>query len=140
MDNKYLKKQQKPIELILFRQIASYLATPSFIVDKDETVIFCNKAAEEILRINFSERDEINVEEWSKLFKIQDEKGHPADKFFGKELLRSQHFYIESQDGKLKKIHIITLRIMNQMEEFCGHVCFFQESPFQEILFQEIVP
>lgn len=111
MNNKYLEKQQKPIEIILFRQISSLLGTPSFIVDKNDTVIFCNEPAEEILGIKFSERGEISALDWSKIFKIKENQGRIT---------------IESKEGKFKEITLTKLPIVSQMKEILGSIIFFE--------------
>ncbi len=131
--SKYLEKTQKPIELILFRQVTSYLATPSFMLDKNETVIFCNKAAEEVLGINFSELDEIHAEDILKKIKTRDKKAVSISKLIskkgpGRETIMNMHCLIETQEGQLINIVLSVLPIVNLMEEFCGSIFFFEET------------
>ena len=59
---------QRPIELILVRQLASYLATPMFIVDADGTLVYYNEAAEELVGRRFEETTEMAREEWLAAF------------------------------------------------------------------------
>ena len=56
---------QREIELILTRQLASYLAMPIFIVDPDGTLIFYNEPAEQILGHRFDETGEMAAHEWA---------------------------------------------------------------------------
>ena len=50
---------QKPIELILMRQLASTLAMPIFLVDADGTLAFYNEPAERVLGMRFEETGEM---------------------------------------------------------------------------------
>jgi PAS domain-containing protein len=68
---------QREIEVILTRQLASYLAMPMFIVDPKGTLIFYNEAAELILGRRFEEAGEMPASEWSVAFTATDEKGVP---------------------------------------------------------------
>ena len=68
---------QKEIEVILTRQLASYLAMPIFIVDPQGTLIFYNEPAEAILGRRFEETGEMPVSEWAAVFNPTDESGAP---------------------------------------------------------------
>ena len=70
---------QHDIEVILFRQLASSLAMPIFIVDPDGTLIFYNEPAEAILGSRFEETGEMEIGEWSNTFSPTDEHGHKID-------------------------------------------------------------
>jgi PAS domain-containing protein len=66
---------QKPIELILARQLASYLAMPIFLVDAAGTLVFYNEPAERILGRRFDETGEMSAEEWAAVFAPTDDAG-----------------------------------------------------------------
>ncbi|HJQ83988.1 MAG TPA: PAS domain-containing protein [Candidatus Binatia bacterium] len=66
---------QKPIELILMRQVASYLALPVFIVDDAGTLVFYNEAAERIIGKRFEETGEMPATEWGTVFVPTDDRG-----------------------------------------------------------------
>ena len=46
---------QQPIELILFRQLATTLAVPVFLVDERGDLVFLNEAAERLLGVRFDD-------------------------------------------------------------------------------------
>ncbi len=56
------------IEIILMRQLASYLAVPILIVDRDRDLLFFNESAEPILGRRFEETGQIQRGEWTKIF------------------------------------------------------------------------
>jgi PAS domain-containing protein len=68
---------QKPIELILARQLATYLAMPIFLVDAEGTLVFYNEPAERILGRRFDETGEMSAAEWASAFTPTDESGRP---------------------------------------------------------------
>jgi len=68
---------QKPIEVILMRQLASYLPIPIFLVDADGTLLFYNEPAEPLLGRRFDEAGEMNLDVWSTIFLPTDEHGAP---------------------------------------------------------------
>jgi PAS domain-containing protein len=68
---------QQEIEIILVRQLASYLAMPIFVVDPEGTLVFYNEPAESILGRRFEETGEMPMSEWSTIFEPTDEAGVP---------------------------------------------------------------
>ncbi len=68
---------QKEIELILLRQWASYMATPIWIADSDENLLYFNEPAEAILGLRFDEAPELTLEELPAYFQLTTEDGTP---------------------------------------------------------------
>jgi PAS domain-containing protein len=68
---------QRSIEIVLMRQLASYLAVPILIVDRDLDLLFFNESAEPILGRRFEETGEIQRGKWSRLFQLADANGVP---------------------------------------------------------------
>ena len=68
---------QKEIEVILTRQLASYLAMPIIIIDSAGTLLFYNEPAEVILGMRFEETGELSADEWAQTLVVTDEQGIP---------------------------------------------------------------
>ena len=68
---------QQPLELILLRQLASYLAVPIWVADAEGNLIYYNEPAEGVLGRRFDEAGEISLAEVGGLFEICDEDGNP---------------------------------------------------------------
>jgi PAS domain-containing protein len=68
---------QQAIEIVLMRQLASYLAVPILIVDRNLDLLFFNESAEPILGRRFDETGEIHRGEWTRLFRPADANGAP---------------------------------------------------------------
>ena len=59
---------QKPLELILARNLMSALSTPAFLVDEGGVLVFYNEAAGALLGKRFEELGTVGAEEWGSLF------------------------------------------------------------------------
>jgi PAS domain-containing protein len=68
---------QRPLELILARNLMSALSTPAFLVDEGGLLVFYNKAAGVLLGKRFEELGTVGPEEWGALFGPFDEAGNP---------------------------------------------------------------
>jgi PAS domain-containing protein len=66
----------KDVELILARQLASYISTPMVIVDPELNVVFYNESAEPILGSRFDETGEMPATVWARA-EFTDESGTP---------------------------------------------------------------
>jgi PAS domain-containing protein len=82
---------QKPLELILARNLMSALSTPAFLVDEGGLLVFYNEAAGTLLGKGFDEVGHVGPTEWGGLFGPYDElpvvravrRGRPAHASFG---------------------------------------------------------
>jgi PAS domain-containing protein len=70
-------RPQKHLALILARELASQLATATFIADASGELVFYNEPAEEILGRTFAEAGPMPAESWGELFKLEDLDGNP---------------------------------------------------------------
>ena len=70
---------QRPLELILARNLMAGLSTPAFLVDEEAVVVFYNEAAGALLGRRFEEAGRMRPEEWSTAFGPIDSFGKPID-------------------------------------------------------------
>jgi PAS domain-containing protein len=68
---------QRAVELILMRQLASYLSVPVLIIGPDEMLIYYNEAAEAIVGQPYSEGETIMLNDIVSMFQVTDESGQP---------------------------------------------------------------
>jgi PAS domain-containing protein len=66
---------QKPLELILARNLMSALSTPAFLVDEGGLLVFYNEAAGTLLGKGFDEVGHVGPSEWGGLFGPYDPAG-----------------------------------------------------------------
>ena len=66
---------QKPLELILARNLLSSLSTAAFLVAEDAELLFYNEAAGALVGRRFEETGAMPADEWSRHFGPLDEEG-----------------------------------------------------------------
>lgn len=59
---------QKPLELILARNLLASLSTPAFLIDAPGEIVFYNDAAGVLLGRRFEESGKLSAEEWTSTF------------------------------------------------------------------------
>ena len=67
---------QKPIELILARNLISGLSTPAFLVDAGGVIVFYNEAAGKLLGVRFEEFGRAGPDQWGSAFGPFDQDGN----------------------------------------------------------------
>jgi PAS domain-containing protein len=124
------------VELILVRQLASYLTLPMFVVDTKGTLIFFNEPAEDLLGRRFDETGELVVEEWSTVFEPTDAHGAPllADELPLVVALREQRpahgrFWINGLTGEPRELEVTAFPIVGQSGRELGAVALFWREP-----------
>lgn len=68
---------QRPLELILARNLLSSLSTPAFLANRTNDIIFYNEAAGALLGRRFEESGTMSAAEWVNDFGPVDERGEP---------------------------------------------------------------
>lgn len=76
-DRKGPPAAQKPLELILARNLLTSLSTPAFLVDSDAAIVFYNEAAAALLGRSFEDVGRMTAEEWTSAFGPLDTDGQP---------------------------------------------------------------
>ncbi len=125
---------QRAVEIILMRQLASYLAMPIFLVDPSGNLLFYNEPAEALLGCRFDETGELPAAHWASLFKATDSAGVPlpADELPLVTALRTKHpahrdFWIVGLDGQRRHLKLTAFPLVGQAARFLGAVALFWE-------------
>jgi PAS domain-containing protein len=126
---------QQPIELILLKQVASYLALPIFVVNPDGDLLFYNEPAEEILGRRYDETGELSLAVWTVLFKPESADGEalPPDRLplvMALSERRPAHggFDIVGLDGKRRSLSVTAIPLVGLGDRFLGAVALFWEA------------
>jgi PAS domain-containing protein len=72
-------RTQKPLELILARNLLTSISTPAFLVDSDAAVVFYNEAAAALLGRSFEDAGRMSADQWTEAFGPLDKDGAPID-------------------------------------------------------------
>jgi PAS domain-containing protein len=125
---------QREIELILTRQLASYLAMPIFIVDADGTLVFYNESAEPILGQRFEETGEMPAGEWANRFRTVDDDGNSISPerlplVIALNEKRPAHllFWIQGLDNVRRRIETTAVPLIGQAGRHLGAIAIFWE-------------
>src|SRR6187431_3318701 len=110
---------QRPLELILARNLMSALSTPAFLVDEGGLLVFYNEAAGMLLGKRFEELGTVGPEEWGSIFGPFDEEGDPLpyDELPLVIAVRNGHpahadFEIRSADGTRHTVEVSAFPIL----------------------------
>lgn len=125
---------QKPIELILMRQLASSLVTPVFLVDVAGTLIFYNEPAEELLGLRFDETGEMPAGEWATRWEPTAGDGTPLPPealplMMAIAQRRPAHgtFWIRRHDGGRRRIQVTAIPFVATPDRLLGAAAVFRE-------------
>jgi PAS domain-containing protein len=126
---------QQAVELILMRQLASYLTVPIFIAGADERLVFYNEAAEKLIGRSYDEAGQMALVQLPKLFATTNLDGSPLK---AKDLpitialreRRPAHSRIRFRglDGNDREIDITAFPLEGQAGRHVGAVAIFWES------------
>ncbi len=129
---------QQPIELILTRQWASYLAVPVWIVGENGDLLYYNEPAEAVVGRRYDEAGEMPAEELDRIFKTTAEDGSPIQSEslpinIALSERRPVHLALRIQglDGVWRKIAVSAFPLEGQGGRRLGAVAFFWELPEQ---------
>jgi PAS domain-containing protein len=126
---------QKPIELILMRQLAGSLATPVFLVDEVGTLVYYNEPAERVLGMRFEETGEMPASEWMTRWQPADERGVPIPPErlpLGIAVVQEHpahgEFSIEVADRPRRHIAVTAIPLVGHNGSVLGAAAFFWET------------
>lgn len=127
------ERRPKHLVLILAREFASNLATPTLIADDQGRVVYFNEAAEEVIGTTFAEAGERPLDEFSASFaprtRNSDEplpaETRPARIAFDQRRAAHEQFRITSRDGVERDVAVTAFPLFAHADEFVGIVAIF---------------
>jgi PAS domain-containing protein len=126
---------QKAVEIILTKQLASYLAMPVFLVDPEGNLLYYNEPAEAVLGHRYEEHGELTADEWSTMWRQIDEEGEPVPPeelplmvALTKRQPSHRHMTITGLDGIRRRIEVTAFPIEGQGGRHLGAVAILWET------------
>jgi PAS domain-containing protein len=126
---------QKAVEVILMRQLASYLAMPILLFDPAGTLLFYNEPVEAISGLRFDETGEIKLEELSSMLHLTTEDGSPLPlearpSVIALQQKRASHavFWMVGADGVRRKVEATGFPLQGQGGRHLGAVVILWEA------------
>ena len=126
---------QQSVEMILVRQLASYLFVPVIVVDTTETIVFYNEPAERILGVRFEETGRIGPEEVERLIELSDdpaagpdEAGRPmATALQQRRPAHARRWLLRRGDRVRLQVELTAFPVIDQEDRLLGAVAMFWE-------------
>jgi PAS domain-containing protein len=125
-------RRQKHLVLILAREFASNLATPTLVADDQGKLVFYNEAAESVVGRPFAEVGEMPLDEWSASFEPRTPDSEPlaperTPTRIALEQRRAAHedLRITSVDGVERDVAVTAFPLFAHADEFVGIVAIF---------------
>jgi PAS domain-containing protein len=135
-DLSHQEQRQRPIELILLRQLASYLDMPIFVIDGEGRLAYYNEPAEPLLGVRFDQVGTMEMADWLAAFRPGDESGvplpaHEVPLVVALRERRPVHreLSISGLDGVRRRIGATCLPLSGQGATFIGAVAVFWLEP-----------
>ena len=124
--------RQKHLVLILAREFASNLSTPTLIADARGFLVYYNEAAESVVGRRFSEAGEMPLENWLADFDARTLAGEPlppeerpARVAFAERRATHLRYIVTSADGIEREIEVTAFPLFAHTDEFVGVVVIF---------------
>jgi PAS domain-containing protein len=126
---------QQSVEMILVRQLASYLFVPVLVMDTTGTVIFYNEPAERILGVRFEETGRIDREEAERLVELTDDPNASQEDSRRPLLIALQQrrpaharrWLLRRSDRVRLQVELTAFPIIDQEERLLGAMAMFWE-------------
>jgi PAS domain-containing protein len=125
-------ERQKHLVLILAREFASNLSTPTIVADARGYLVFYNEAAEAVVGRRFSEAEEMPLDSWLEAFepRTTDAEPLPREQQPGRiafEERRASHlrYLVRSADGVERQIEVTAFPLFAHSDEFVGIVAIW---------------
>lgn len=123
---------QKPLELILARNLLTSISTPAFLVDQDAALVFYNEAAGALLGRSFEDVGRMSPEEWTSTYGPFNANGDPVelDELPTTRAVRDGRpahavFTIRAANGGMQEIESSAFPIVASEEGSSGAMIFF---------------
>ena len=126
-------RRYKHLVLILARELASNLATPTMIVDDAGCLVFYNEAAEAVVGRRFAETGEMPMDDWTASFRPRSvdaadplpAESRPARIAFDERRPAHERFRITSTDGVDRDVAVTAFPLFAHSDEFVGIMAIF---------------
>jgi len=125
-------QRQKHLVLILAREFASNLSTPTLVADERGYLVFYNEAAEGVVGRRFGEVGEMPLDDWLGAFDAKSLAGEsippedrPARVALDQRRPSHLHYVVTSADGVDRELEVTAFPLFAHTEEFVGVVVIF---------------
>jgi PAS domain S-box-containing protein len=129
------RTQNRPLPLILARELASNVATPFLVLDRDGTLIFFNERAEQIIGMTPAELGEVAEEEWRGLMTVERLDGTPVPNDQTPSAIARREvrphldtLFYTRRDGHRMKLVVMAVPLLAHADDLAGVFLLFWET------------
>jgi PAS domain S-box-containing protein len=126
------ERRHKHLVLILARELASNIATPTLIGDDRGQLVFYNEAAEELIGSTFAEVGEIPIDEFTASFQPRTAAAEPlppevrpARIAFDERRATHERFWVTDYQGTEFEVAVTAFPLFAHADEFVGIMAIF---------------
>ena len=130
------ERKARDLILILARDLTSRLATATFVVDADGTLVYFNEAAEPVLGRTYAEAGPLRAGEWAAEWEPTDGDGRPLALeelplgiAFREGRAAHRAMKITGGDGVARDIEVTAFPLCAQADLILGAIAVFWERP-----------
>jgi PAS domain-containing protein len=124
---------QKHLVLILAREFASNLSTPTLITDERGWLVFYNEAADEVFGRSFAEAGEMPLDDWSAQYApraVETDEALPLERrptgiALHEQRAAHQRLRMTSLDGVAREVEVTAFPLFAHADELVGTVTIF---------------
>ena len=117
----------EPIEIVLLRQWASYIAVPTWITDNEGRLLYFNESVESIIGLRFEEADELPADDLADRFAMTEVDGTPIANYdrpliiaLTKQMPAHRRMCLRNSDQTLRELEVTAIPILSTGDRHLG--------------------
>lgn len=125
---------QQPVEMILLRQVASYLNIPIWMMDENGNLVYYNEPAEQLLGIQFDDVGPVHADQLGEMFRLTNLDGSPMPEYdfpvvvaLSKRVPAHRDVRYCGMDGVWRDVAVSAMPVEGQGGRFMGVFATFWE-------------
>jgi PAS domain-containing protein len=127
-----------PIEIILLRQWASYIAVPTWITDNDGRLLYFNESVESIIGLRFEEADELHAEELVDRFAMTEVDGSPISHYdrpliiaLTKQMPAHRRLGLRATDQSMRELEVTAIPVLSTGDRHLGAMAMIWDPSYR---------
>lgn len=127
-----------PIEIILLRQWASYIAVPTWLTDTAGRLIYYNESVESIIGLRFEEADELPAEDLADRFAMCEVDGTPISNLdrpliiaLTKQMPAHRRIGLRNKDGSMRELEVTAIPVLSTGDRHLGAMATIWDPNYQ---------
>lgn len=128
----------EPIEIVLLRQWASYIAVPTWITDSEGRLLYYNESVESIIGLRFEEADELPAEDLADRLAMCEVDGTPISNYdrpliiaLTKQMPAHRRIGLRGADQSMRELEVTAIPILSTGDRHLGAMATIWDPDYQ---------